>query len=215
MKISQLIYNVRNQLKISRPDDINISDRQIAFMIDYLREKLLVQHLTSRRSISGNIRQDLGNLELEKVQQVPHLFKTKVKIPQPIELNNQDLITYVGPYNKENCYTIKTKANARWSHYNKYTANEPMAYYDRGYVFIHNCDNPNLRYINIEGVFLHPDEVNKFTLPDGTKSYTPDVDNYPLSGRFVDMINQLIKKQELGEFLQLAENTTNNADTQS
>lgn len=213
MKISQLVYNLRNQLKISRPDDINISDRQIEFMIDYLREKLLVQHLEKNRSISGNIRQDLGNLELIRLS--PDLQRTKNIIPQPIELNDYDLITYVGGYDKESGIPLKPKSYIRWNKFNKYTGHQELCYFDGGYIYVHGCKNPNLKWINIEGVFLHPTEVSNFTLPDGRKSYTPDVDNYPLSGRFVDMIDQLIKKQELGEFLQIVENQTNNADTQS
>ena len=56
--INELIYNIRNQIKQARPDDIQISDRQIEFMCNYIREKLIVQQLQKGRSISSNIKQD-------------------------------------------------------------------------------------------------------------------------------------------------------------
>lgn len=222
MTENELVYNIRSQLKIARPDDLNISDRQILFMINYLREKLIVQQLQKNRSISSNIKQDLGQVPIEKVDKNDgtlvtnkDIFKTVVKVPQPIEADQMDLFTYIGGLDKQSPIPYKTKANAKWNKYNKYASKEPLAYYSNGYIYITDCANPLLKYINIEGVFLNPREVQKFKFPNGNPCYNPDVDQYPISGRMIDTINQLIKKQELGEFLQLVEDSTNNASDKS
>lgn len=216
-KIIQLRYNIKNQLKISRPESANISDRQIDFMIDYIREKLLVQHIQKGRSISANIKQDLGNVELTRIQagHSDTLLRSKVRIPQPIELDYQDAITYVGGLNKRSPIPFVTRAKAEWNMYNKYTGKNELSYYDDGHIYISGCKNPNLKYINVEGIFLHPKDVSTFVRQDGTPAYNEDTDDYPLSGRFIDMMNTLIKGKELDLFVQIAEDSTNNADIKS
>lgn len=211
MKINQIRYNIRNQLKISRPEQKDLSDRQIDFMIDYIREKLLVQHLEKNRSISSTITQDLVKLELERVPQPDgslsrSSFRTIQSIPQPIELNQKDGIFYVGGVDKLSPIPFTTRARVEWNKYNKYTGKNELSYLDNNRIYIHNCKNPNLKYVTVEGVFLHPTEVTGFN---------PDIDNYPITGRFVDMINELIKSKELNVYLQIVEDSTNNADTKS
>lgn len=222
MTIKELIYNFRGILKIARPDDLTISDRQLEFQANYLREKLIVQSLQKGRSISSNIKQDLGEVAIQKLEaNTPGtvvtgktIFRTVNKVPKPIELDQMDLFTYVGGLDKQSGFPYKTKANARWNHYNKYSSKQPLAYYSEGYIYITNCPNPLLKYINIEGVFANPREVHKFKNLDGSPCYNPDVDNYPISGRMIDMLNDLFKK-ELNIFLQLQEDTSNNADSKS
>lgn len=220
--IKEIIYNIRGQIKQARPDDLNISDRQLEFMVNYIREKLIVQQLQKGRSISSNIKQDLGQVPLQIVDKADgtivvnkNILRTVNKIPHPIELDQQDLFTYVGGLDKQSGFTYKTKANARWNQYNKYASKEPLAYYSNGYMYITNCATPGLKWINIEGVFANPREVQKFKFPTGNPCYNPDVDNYPISGRMIDMLNEIIKTKELNVFLQIAEDSTNNADTKS
>lgn len=221
MTIREIIYNFRGLLKIARPDDLTISDRQLEFQVNYLREKLIVQQLQKGRSISSNIKQDLGQVELIRLDQAEgnitvgnDIFRTAVKVPQPIELDQKDLFTYIGGLDKESPIPYKTKAVATYNKYNKYASKDPIAYYNNGYIYITNCPNSLLKYINIEGVFSNPRDVHKFKFPNGNPCYNPDVDNYPISGRMIDMLNDLIKK-EMNIFLQVQEDTSNNADTKS
>lgn len=221
--INELIYNIKNQLKIARSDDVILSDRQVEFMINYIREKLIVQQLQKGRSISSNIKQDLGQVAVQTVDQTSPgaiisnkpIFRTVNKVPQPIELDQLDLFTYIGGLDKQSAFPYKTKASVRWNKYSKYASKSPIAYYSEGYIFITNCPNPLLQYINIEGVFSNPREVHKFKNPNGTPCYNPDVDAYPISGRMIDMLDKLIKEGELNMFMQVKEDNTNNADSQS
>jgi hypothetical protein len=211
MKINQIRYNIRNQIKIARPDQKDLSDRQIDFMIDYIREKLLVQHLEKNRSISSTIKQDIPKMEVVRVAMVDgsiskSLYVTKDPIPQPIELNQKDGITYVGGTDKLTPIPFTTRSRVEWNKYNKYTGKNELSYLDDSHIYIHNCKNPNLKYITVEGIFLHPTEVPGFDA---------DINDYPLTGRFVDMLNELIKSKELNMYLQIQEDSTNNADSKS
>lgn len=221
--INELIYNIKNQLKIARPDDIVLSDRQVEFMINYIREKLIVQQLQKGRSISSNIKQDLGQVQVISVDKASdgellsynRIFRTLNKVPQPIELDQMDLFTYIGGLDKHSAFSYKTKAAVRWNKHTKYASKTPLAYYSDGYIFITNCANPLLEYINIEGVFANPRKVKDFKDTDGKTCYNPDKDSYPISGRMIDMMNKLIKEGELNMFMQLQEDTTNNADSKT
>lgn len=222
MTIKQLIYNIRGQLKISRPDDLNISDRQIEFMINYIREMLIVQSLQKGKSISSNIKQDLGQVPIHYIDKAADglivsgesIFRTDNKIPKPIELDQMDAITYVGGIDRQSGFPFKTKANARWNKYNRFSSKEPMSYYSDGYIFITGCENPLLKWINIEGIFFNPREVSKFKQKDGTPCYNPDVDDYPISGKMISALNTIIKGKELDIFLQIAEKDSNDASSE-
>lgn len=217
MTINQIIYNLRKLLK-DTSDDIKLSDRNFEFIVNYLREKLIVQQLQKGRSISSNIKQDLGQVLVEKVDMNDNgsvdvkkiIFKTVLPIPKPIELDQKDAITYVGGLDKQSPIDFKTKTISTWNQYNKYSSKLQQAYYHNGHIYINNCPNPNLKYINIEGVFADPREASKFNKPSGQSCYDPNVDDYPISGRMLDMLNTLFKK-ELDLNLQLVEDITNNA----
>jgi hypothetical protein len=217
MTINQIIYNIRRELK-DTSDDVKLSDRNIEFIVNFLREKLIVQQLQKGRSISSNIKQDFGQVAVEKVDLNDNgilktnkfIFRTVLELPVPIELDQKDCFTYIGGLDKQSPIDFKTKALAIWNKHNKYSSKLQVAYYNNKRIYINNCPNPNLRYINIEGVFANPREVSKFNKPNGQPCYNPDVDNYPISGRMLDMINSLFKK-ELDLFYQLPEDITNDA----
>ena len=100
MTINQIIYNLRKLLK-DTSDDIKLSDRNFEFIINYLREKLIVQQIQKGRSISSNIKQDLGQVLVEKVDMNDSgfvnvkkgIFINVLPIPKPIELDQNDAIT--------------------------------------------------------------------------------------------------------------------------
>lgn len=189
--INELIYNLRFILKENKTDDLRYTDRNIEFVINYLREKLIVQQLQKGRSISSNIKQDLGQINVQKVDMNDNGFvttnkiilRTVNKIPQPIELDQKDGFTYIGGLDKQSPIDFKTKALSSWNKYNKYSSKLQTAYYHNGYIYIENCPNPNMKYINIEGIFANPREASLFTKPNGQKCYDPNVDAYPISSR--------------------------------
>lgn len=212
MTIKEIIYNLRGLVRDAKSDDIDLSDRQYEFIINYLREKLIVQQLQKKRSISANITQDLGQLELELVDAGEgerltnkHILRTIRELPQPVESDQKDLFTYIGGLDKNSPIPYKSQVRVSWKKYTKYASKIPTAYYSDQRMYVHGAEY--LRYVSIEGVFLNPREAFNFVNPD------VDFDNqrYPISGRLLDQLNSLFKNQELSILLQLVEDNTNDA----
>lgn len=222
MTIREIIYNIRHLIKDNKSDDLKFTDRNLEFMVNYIREKLIVQHLQKNRSVSSNIVQDLGQIPLVKVDTAEgaiatgnYILKSTVRIPQPIELDQKDLITYVGSIDRQApAIPFKTKAEAYWMKQGKYSCKQAVSYLHDGYLYITNHPNANLKWIHAEGVFLNPRDVHRFKRPNGNPCYNPDTDQYPISGRMLDMLNSIIKKQELDLYFQIAEDTSNDASAQ-
>lgn len=211
--IRELVYNLRGLVKDSKSDDIDLSDRQYEYIINYLREKVVVQQLQKGRSVSSNLIQDLGQVKLELIdagegyiETDKYILKTSRAIPQPIEGNQMDLFTYIGGLDKSSPIPFKAKARAPWRKYTKYQSKIPMAYFLNQHIYIQDTDNL-LENINIEGVFSNPREAFNFVYPD--KDF--DNERYPISGKLIDQINSLFKNQELSVFLQIVEDNTNDA----
>lgn len=218
LTLNQIIYNLRNLTRDSKSDDLKLTDRQYEFILSYLREKLIVQQLQKGRSISSNIKQDLGVIELEKIDRSEdsiitkkYILRSTVQIPQTVELDQKDLLTYVGGLDKQSPIAFKTKSYASRVKDLKYASKEMVAYLSDGYLYISGCSNPNLKYINVEGVFFSPREVFNFKKEDGSPCYNPNTDRYPISGRMIDMINDIFKTKELNLILQIPEDLTNDS----
>lgn len=220
MTINQLIFNIRNLIRDAKHDDYKISNRQIEFIINYVRAKLIRQDISKGRTISGNIIQDLGNVKLVKVDKsnssittgLP-ILRTEQKIPKPLELEYNDAITYVGGIDKLSPFQFSTKSFSNWQEHSKYGNKNKFAYYYDGYMFIKNCDI-SLKYINIAGVFENPREVSKFKSPTGSSCYDPDIEDYPISGNMIQALSKIIMSEDLRLLLTLPEDTVNDGNSE-
>lgn len=220
MTINQIVYNLRNLIRDAKHDDYKISNRQIEFIVNYVRAKLIRQDISKGRSISGNIIQDLGNVKLIEVDKTNSSFaigssilRTELKIPKPLELEYNDAFTYIGGLDKASPFQVSTKAFSDWQKYSKFGNKNIFAYYYDGYVFIKNCDL-NLEYINISGVFENPREINKFKNTDGSSCYNANVENYPISGNMLHDLSKIIMKESLYLVLTLPEDIVNDANSE-
>ena len=218
LTINQLIYNLRNLYRDAKSDDIKLSDRQIEFIINYLRADLIAQDYNKGRSLSSNVKQDLGKVQLAKIDtseetSLPSgtfILKSVLKLPKTLEFNNKDAITYVGGIDKMSPMQFSTKAATTWSRHSKYASKNILPFIKEGYLYLHNCTNL-LKWINVEGVFENPRDVAKFKQVNGLPVYNPDIDDYPISGKMIRVINQLFLTGELALFLQLTEDIRNDA----
>jgi len=151
---------------------------------DFMRNGLITRHLE----------QDLGCLELEKVDasvcrdcgfivDCP-VWKTKKKIPRTVRFNFRDAITHVGDITGLGRIPLIEPYEVQWLPYDKYTANRPKAYMIEDYLYVYN---PNaMELVNVRGVFEDPEELA------GLKSCDPvcyDADSpFPIPA---DMVGQI------------------------
>lgn len=219
MTINQIIYNLRNLIKDAKSDDIKISDRQFEFVINYIRARLIAQDINKGKTISENIKQDLGVVTLIKVDPAETsgintkqiILRSNLKIPKPLEFNFKDAIIYVGGVDKSTPFQFSTKAISGWQEFSKYSSKHRYAYLKDGYMYVVGPDT-NLTKINIQGVFENPREATLFTDGVGNPVYDPDIDNYPISALMIQTLNELFIAKELNYFFQLPQDNTNDGN---
>lgn len=217
LTLPHLVYNLRNLIRDNRSDDIKITDRQIEFIINYYRARLIKQEVDKKRPISSNVIQDIGQIALVKVDSAEvnglvlgqNVLKTTLPIPKLVELNNRDAIMYVGGLDKMSSIDFVSKSQSRWNRFNTYGQNLPTAYYRNGYIYIENCPKL-LKFINIEGIFTDPREVSKYK-NSGTPCYDIVNDPYPMSEYMISALTDMVISKELTFFLQMVPDDINDA----
>lgn len=216
MQLIEIIRNLRKIIK-DTSDDIQISDYQLIFIINYIRDYLIRQDFEKGRSLSSNVIQDLGIVEFDSVDKAEstvteadlNIYKSLLELPKPIEVYNKDLITYIGGVDKQTPIQFTTKARATWDKYSRHTAGMERAFLKDGHMYIEGCEDFT-NYKSIEGVFFNPVEVWVFK---GLTTFDdPDLTlTYPISGHMIRTMNDLILQGELNILNMIPDDKLNNA----
>jgi hypothetical protein len=217
---SELIYNIKNIIsKGVQSDDLKISDRQIAFIINYYRAKLLKQDAQRHHGMSLEDVQDLGKVEL--IQADEHecceinacVLRTKHKLPATIELRStRHGLTFVGTY-KGKAFQETSYNRSQFDSFAPYTGKMTKWYIKGRYLYIVNPVGL-LSFINVQGLFEDPLEANKFRTcdcPNEEVCQTGYDYEYPLSAMHVDTIVKLMLQTELSVLLGVLSDNNNNA----
>lgn len=217
LTLPHLVYNIRNLMRDNRSDDIKMTDRQLEFIVNYYRARLIKNDVDKKRPISSNIIQDLGEVPLTRIDSTEDsviklgqlLLKTTDPVPKPLELNNKDAFVYVGGMDKMSNIDFVTKTQSRYNKFNKYGSKLPTSYYRNGHIYIENYPK-NLKFINIEGIFADPREVSRYK-NDGVNCYDILSDPYPMSEYMIGPMMEMIASKELTFFLQMIPDDVNDA----
>jgi len=220
MLASELIFNIKN-LKAGgiQSDDENVSDHQVAFIINYYRAKLMRQQVMKHNHYDLQDIQDLGRVEV--IQTDPHecdcpgacILRTKLPIPSSMELNKSHGLTFVGQYGGMS-FQEETWQSAPWSTYAPYTGNKTKWFIKGQYIYIINPTDPSLKYINIQGLFEDPKEANEFKTCKCDNGLVCNVGfdyEYPLSAHLVDTLNKMIMDSEIRWTTLLPQDTANDS----
>jgi len=220
--LNQLVYDI---WEIARPrisDDDNFDKRQFEFWIKNTRALLLRNELNKNRTIDPNLIQDLGCVELEladaadccEITDGCKILRTKLEIPNTIELHNKTGITRVAPVNKLTVpFNFVDYERAIYSGNGRFNSNQVFAFLlnDRIYLKVNNTDIAKyLTHINVRGVFEDPKEAAKFHHCSGDPCYTGSSE-YPVNSWMIETMKQMILQVDLATSLQAVEDSTNNA----
>lgn len=216
MTLNQIIYNLRNLIKDAKSDDVKISDRQFEYLINYVRARLIKQEIDKGKTISENIKQDLGKIvvtpvdstELAGITVGTTLYKTSV-LPNFVELNYKDCVVYVGGMDRVSPFQFTTKAYAHWSKHSKYASKEKHAFLRDKCMYVLASPSATLKNINIQGVFETPREAFEFGNPG--VNFDVNSTEYPISSWMIETLNELIITKDLNIFFQLPQDTKNDA----
>jgi hypothetical protein len=224
MKLNSIIFNIKN-LKAGgvQNRDIELSDRQYAFIINYYRALLLRREIEQGRKAKGNWIQNLGQVDFIKADRNEAceiedcIVRTELQIPSPIEIYENDLITYVGTTDGRNPFQRTTSNRALWDSYAKYTGKLPKWYMQNNYIYIENPPTSVFEIGNIQGIFGDPLTAKEFMTsgcsPESTECQ--DVLNfnfeYPLPEHLLDSLYKMMIDAEIKFGTMIPPDTLNNS----
>jgi len=227
MKLEEIIYDVRESLK-AYTDDSEISNEYIIYLYGIKRSKYLRQELNNyQRTVDNSITQTFC-LPLEEVSanecglttNCETILRTKVKIPQPLELHLKSAIISVKPTKRTSIpFNFVPKQKAIYSEYSSFN-NSIFAFLDNDRYIYLKSENENLNMlecITITGIFENPLELMNYTncCNCPSNSTIPCFDemtsNYPLQPHYIDLIkNEIVN--ELIQKLRIPEDLKNDSD---
>jgi hypothetical protein len=220
---SELVYDLMS-LKRGQLSDDDIGDkRQFEFWINNTRALLIRQDNNKGRSLTENIIQDLGCVELENADVAECcdmeygcvIKRTKLLIPRPIELSQQDAILRVATIDKTSkSFTFVPYEQFIFSgngRFNKYTI---FATYRNGRIYLQSKSNTltlnAMKWINVRGIFEDPRGVGIFIRCDGTTCFSND-SPYPISNWMIEAMKKMILETDIKMMITIPADPSNDA----
>jgi hypothetical protein len=199
--ISHDLLNVVRGAQISESEPISL--RQIEGWIHQYRARLIKQDLDKGKMPNPDYIQTIQALELEEVDAAEgseidtdyQTFRTKIQLPNTLDLNNKSGFMYIGTITGQEIQFI-SEGRSQWQQYKKYTNRDRLAFLRNGYIYVTN-DN-ELRYITVRGVFEVPSEVSHLSNPNETITDVTENSPYPIPINMVTTLKEMILKGELG-----------------
>lgn len=227
--LNEIVYDLWETVRPLISDDDFLDERKFKYWIHNQRALWLRNELNKNRTIDDNIIQDLGCVEVERVDASTccgittdcYVIRTKQEIPVTIERYNEATITRIGPVN----YLVKNKtinrtfnlipySRAIWANNSKYTKGAIYAFLLNNKIHLisgKSEDLLGLKYINIRGVFENPEDVAKFTTCDGSIPCYSDDTKYPINRWMLGYLKDAIIKADLSILMKQPYDTTNDA----
>ena len=222
MTLNELIYNIKNIVeKGVTPRSMKLTDAQLAEWFKYYRSKLVSDALKDNRTQITNYEQDLGCVKLICVDKAEccdlnvdsNILRTEKVIPSLLQSNDFNGITFVGLVDKQTPIQFNSSHQAYWRQFSRFTGLKRTAFYRNGYIYVSDRQKPTrITHINIRGIFEDPEEAHDFS--DCTENCVDFLDTeFPVDGRMIPLMNDLIMSKELSLYLNSREdNTVNGTD---
>ena len=176
---------------------------------------LISQAISKRDSLTDSWVQGITCMQLIQVDSSECCFldtnckilRTKEKIPTTVETFSDNTIVRITKANGD----IISKSNpfeVKYNKFNKYTALKSQWYLQNGYLYIVNEDH--LEYINVYAVFENPTELANYINCSKESCFSWD-QQYPVSLKMATTITDIVLKTKIYPFLQLPQDTANDA----
>jgi len=202
MTFNEIAYNILNLVRGGRSShDEHISIDQIKFNIKHYRAMLIRRDFARNGLITRHLEQDLGCLELEKVDaskccNLPStcpVYRTKENIPRTVRFNFKEAITYTGDVTGLGRIPMIEPYEVQLIPFDTYTSNNPKTYMIEDKLYLYNPKGMDV--INVRGIFEDPEEVQKFKTCDGP--YYDDNFVFPMPMDMVSAISAGLINGEL------------------
>lgn len=220
---SKIIYDLLSLRKGKLSDDEELDERQVKFWILNTREYLIRQDFGKNRTLSENVIQDLGCVELETSDRAEccalysdcDIKRTKLEIPKPVEFTSFDGFTRIGPIDKIALpYSFITFNEAIFSGNGRFNKYQIFAFNHNNRIYLKfspiNMQAKALKYINIQGVFYNPEQAGIFKTCTGSPCYTDDSE-FPISGWMIEYMKSNIIQVNFKTMLTVPGDNVNDA----
>jgi hypothetical protein len=191
MTQKEIIYNIRNLVSQGRTSSFEkLSDRQLAFIIDYYRAFLIRNDIEKGRRINDAILQ-VFDLELTPDECETDFYFDG--IPQPVELHHCDTITYVGYKGRQ--YMRLGANRSEFEGYSKYTHSSPKYWLEGLKLIVRNPVEKHNVEVHVKGIFQRPIDV--VVLTGKWNPYDEFDFNYPIANNMLNQLYALVVSNEL------------------
>lgn len=203
-------------------DDASLTDRQLMFIVDYYRAKLLRQDQDKGRFTQSLYIQNLGCVPVsqgdknDKCDIDDCILQTDI-LPKPLETNAGANLTFVGTSNGTP-FQMKPHNAMFWKRAAKWTGKEPAWYFQSGKIKL--VDPPTMMFsdLNVQGIFERPSEAKEFmtcACPDNNEDCFSGFEfDYPMPLHHVDIIVKLVAETELRILTSIPIDNSNNSINQ-
>lgn len=218
--LSHLVSDIRQIASSgSEPIDFRITDEQIIYWINQVRATLITQELDKRQPIMDEWIQTINCVELEQVDKSECpcetidciILKSKLPIPSTIDTSDPNCILSVHGMDQTQIHK-GNRFRAKYKKYNKYTSKNKSWYLKDSYLYIIN--DLLLEKVAISGIFEDPSELSVFNCKDEI-CFDKETSDYPISNKLSSVITDIVVKTKVLPFLQLPQDTSNNAYNES
>lgn len=195
--LNQIIQSLADDLDQSF--DFTVKEKLKHDFINW-RSTFLRRDQYANRTISENVVQSLGCVEMEKVPKDEScddcvIWRTKKEIPKPLRLKSFSVspFVYVGSKTGMESFGYVRPEEADFIKHQKYTYKMPRYTYKNNRIYVYNS---TAEKILIRGVFEDPREVAHFNDCDQVDCYTDD-DQFPIPADMIPLIIQTMLKEQL------------------
>jgi hypothetical protein len=215
--LNHITADVRNiATSGSNPIDFRISTNQMEYWAHQFRATFISQAIQKRQDINDAWVQSITCLDLIEVDKSEcceivtncKILRTELTIPRTIETNNKNGIVRVVKPNGDSIPQV-TPSEARYTYASKYGSLGAKWYLKNDYVYI--IDDDVLESISVYGLFDNPTDLASYTNCGGSTCYDRN-GRYPVTLKMAEQIVDAILKKKVYPFLQIPQDTTNNAN---
>jgi hypothetical protein len=195
-------------------DDAVPNYRQVGFMLDYVRAKLIRQDRDRNWSRQTEFEQKLGCFDLIEVDKAEcctisldcPVKRIDTPLPKFVRFKDKPGITFAGAIDNVTRFDIILPDRVPYIKYSKYTSSVPRLYYLNNYLYTTSMELTN---IAVRGILESPMDAKAF-LCDGEACITDDSE-YPLPLDMVSAVTQHIITQDLRVFFSIPPDNENDA----
>lgn len=197
--LNKLIANIQNSRGGGSPtDDLEISDRQVEFILDHFRAEIVAQRVNNNKSIDG-LYQELNNVKLIATKDFrPYredvtILRSREKLPSMVSAHdNGYVIDFVGPKDALLGFHKSSVSLYNLDSHNPYIRN--LYFISDGYLYIATKDRNFLRGVYTKAAFNSPREVRAF---EGFVDNSVDFEwSYPIPGNLIGSLNNMAMNNE-------------------